>query len=89
MVYSQLLNTLLRLTLSGMSLYFTFKIFDEFKLLQNLHLYTLKSDCIPSLGPLGEVGANFHRQCLKKLKIKQSSPKINFESIKNRVLIDA
>ena len=34
------------------------EIKDEFKLLQNLHLYTQKSVCATSTRPFGEVGGN-------------------------------
>ena len=34
------------------------EIYDEFNLLQNLHLYTQKSACATSTRPFGEVGGN-------------------------------
>ena len=51
---------------------------QEFKLLQNLHLYTHKSVCATNLGPLGEIGANFSPQL---------SSRTQFAKIINRKII--
>ena len=38
------------------------KIYDEFNLLQKLHLYTQKSVCATSTRPFGEVGGSYPLQ---------------------------
>ena len=83
MVYSLLVNILLRRTLSvtPLRIYLSIKnleISAEFRLSQILHICTQKSVCAANIGPFGEIGANFPIQL---------SSQSHFAKIENKKVI--